>query len=380
MHVLYLLDSIQASGAETSLLAMVPHLVSDGVRVEIAHFDGRAGLRAEFEGAGATVFACPAESRRARVSAARTVIADRRPDVVHTTLFEADVAGRVGAWREGVPVTTSLVNLAYGAPQRRASAHAAWKTYSAQAVDVATVRLCHGLHAISSTVADTMAKRLFVDRGRITVIPRGRGAAQLGTRSLERRAVVRSSLGLGDDQCLLLAVGRHAPQKGLDVAIRAMSAILVDQPRAVLVIAGREGTATPDLRDQIEAMARPDCVRLLGPRGDVPDLLVAADLLVFPSRWEGLGGTLIEALALETPIVASDLPELREALGGPEPPCAALAKVDDPASLARAILTTLDHADLARERTRRGLHLFEQRYEIGRVAAAMRSFHEVAAS
>ena len=358
---------------------MVPHLVRAGMEVDVAHFDRSEGLRAEFEDAGASVFARPADSRPKRIAAARSLILRRRPDVVHTTLFEADIAGRVAAWRTGTPVTSSLVTLAFGPTQRRASGNSRWKTLSAQAADATTIRLCHRLHAITETVADTMAKRLFVDRQRITVIPRGRDAARLGARSLARRRDARSSLGIGDDQPLLLAIGRHAPAKGLDVAIRAMREVLVGQPRATLVIAGREGASTSRLRAEMTGLGVADRIRLLGPRTDVPDLLVAADLLVFPSRWEGFGGALIEALALETPIVASDLPELREVLGAPGPLCGTLVEVGDATALAHAILAALDRPDELRAQAARGLRLFQERYEIHRVAEAMRAFHETSA-
>ena len=59
-----------------------------------------------------------------------------------------------------------------------------------------------------------------------------------------------------------------------------------------------------------------DSVRLLGHRDDVPDLLAACDVFAFPSLYEGLGSVLIEAMALEAPIVASDAPAIAEVLEG----------------------------------------------------------------
>jgi glycosyltransferase involved in cell wall biosynthesis len=53
-------------------------------------------------------------------------------------------------------------------------------------------------------------------------------------------------------------------------------------------------------------------VRFLGTRMDVPELLCAADAFVFPSRWEGMSGAVLEAMALEAPIIASDIPSVRE--------------------------------------------------------------------
>jgi glycosyltransferase involved in cell wall biosynthesis len=79
---------------------------------------------------------------------------------------------------------------------------------------------------------------------------------------------------------------------------------------------------------------------LLGHRSDVSDLLVAADVFVFPSLWEGLGGAVIEALALEVPIVASDLPALREVVIDGEN--GVLVNPGEVSDLAEAIQTILN--------------------------------------
>ena len=89
----------------------------------------------------------------------------------------------------------------------------------------------------------------------------------------------------------------------------------------------------------------------LGPRDDVPDLLCAADAVVIPSRWEGLSNVLIEAMALEAPVVASDLPTLEDAASDGE--TAILVPPADPARLAPAIVATLADPEAARRRAGR---------------------------
>ncbi len=80
-------------------------------------------------------------------------------------------------------------------------------------------------------------------------------------------------------------------------------------------------------------------VRLLGARTDVPDLITAADVVVIPSRVEGLPGAVLEAMALERPVIASDIPMVREAIGDD---AYALVAVDDVAGFAAAIDRALD--------------------------------------
>ena len=120
---------------------------------------------------------------------------------------------------------------------------------------------------------------------------------------------------LGDDVPVVLAAARHEYQKGLDVLLDAIASIRRDQPNIVLLLAGRDGNRTAALRYQATRLGLDDNVRFLGARDDIPDLMVAADVFVLPSRWEGLPGAVIEAMALETPVVATDLPGVREVLG-----------------------------------------------------------------
>ncbi len=81
-----------------------------------------------------------------------------------------------------------------------------------------------------------------------------------------------------------------------------------------VLIAGREGRATASLKELGPNYRTFRNGESAGIRDDVPDLLAAADVFAFPSLWEGAGGTLLESMALECPIVTSALPTLLEAV------------------------------------------------------------------
>ena len=114
---------------------------------------------------------------------------------------------------------------------------------------------------------------------------------------------------------LVLAAARQEHQKGLDVLVESVPNLAATHPDLVVAIAGREGNESARLRATVERLAVADHVRFLGARDDVLDLLAAADVFVLPSRREGFGSVLVEALALEAPIVASDIGPVREVLG-----------------------------------------------------------------
>ena len=374
MRVLCVIDSLLQGGAEASLAAVAPHLVERGIDVEVAYLRPRLDLAARFEAAGVALTSIEGGGGPVgAVRRTRALIAARRPDLVHTTLYEADQVGRVAARLAGVPVVTSLVNVAYGDEQRAALGTTAWKLRLARTIDMATARLARRFHAISDEVRTTMADRLRIPGDRIDVIPRGRDGAVLGRRSEQRRAAARGALGIEAGVPLVLGVARQERQKGLDVLLGAWAAVIAARPAARLVIAGREGNDTPMLQAQIDELRLGDTVRFLGRRDDVSELLAAADVFVLPSRWEGLGSVLIEAMALEAPIVASDLPAVRELLVSGDH--ALLTPPEDASALARSIGAVIDDPSAARERARAARTRFEASYEIGVIADRTASFY-----
>jgi glycosyltransferase involved in cell wall biosynthesis len=141
---------------------------------------------------------------------------------------------------------------------------------------------------------------------------------------------------------VVLAVGRLAPQKGLDVLVAAAARWRHRDPRPVTVIVG-EGPLAGPLRAQAARRAGSD-VRLLGARDDVPALLAAADVVVVPSRWEARALIVQEAMQAGRPIVATRVGGI-PALTGTDG--AVLVPADDPVELAAAVTALLDDPDKA---------------------------------
>ncbi len=107
-------------------------------------------------------------------------------------------------------------------------------------------------------------------------------------------------------------VGRVTAVKGMDLALAALANESLP-PDLDLVVAG-EGPLLPRLRRRVAALGLEGRVAFLGFRHDVHDLVAHADLLLMPSRHEGLPYALLEAMALETPVVASRVGGLAEVL------------------------------------------------------------------
>lgn len=370
MHVLYLIDSLIAAGAETSLASLAPELMSRGVRLEVAYLRERPGVAGELRRAGVPLFSLADRSGRARWAwAVAQLVRQQQPDLVHTTLFEADLAGRLAGLTSRVPLVTTLANIAYGPEQLAGSGLRRWKVRATQVADCLTAPRVTRFHAITQAVAHTMGRRLRLPPERIEVVPRGRDGHRLGVRSDDRREQARLGLGLGPDQAMVLAAARQEHQKGLDVLVEAWPMVAARVAGAQLVIAGRPGNQTPLLAARTAELGLAHQVRFLGARPDVHELLCGTDVFVLPSRWEGLGSVLLEAMALEAPMVASDLPSVREVVGGET--CARLVPPGDPVILAETIVAALADPAGNRRRAADARNRFLEHFTIDRVAEGM---------
>jgi len=192
-----------------------------------------------------------------------------------------------------------------------------------------------GLIAPSQGVADDMAEVLRLPRERIAVIPNPVASDELAARAAEPCG---HPWLCGGGKPVLLAVGRLTRQKGFDTLLTAFASVRREVP-ARLVILG-EGDSRATLETLREELGLADAVDLPGFTPNPYPHMARASLFVLSSRWEGFPNALVEAMALGTPVVATECPSgPREILrGGHTGP---LVPVDDAEALARAILTTL---------------------------------------
>lgn len=145
------------------------------------------------------------------------------------------------------------------------------------------------------------------------VVPSEASAPMSQTERAAARDLLRSELGLGSEQAVVLTVGRLAGQKRVEAALAAYQLAVGSWPAAVMVVAG-EGPEEPVLRRFADQ--GPGQVRWLGHREDVPMLLAGADLVISSARWEGQPLVLQEALSAGASIIATDVGGTSVVLGG----------------------------------------------------------------
>lgn len=194
------------------------------------------------------------------------------------------------------------------------------------------VGVTDALIAVSTSVRDHVAETLAIPADRLTVIPNGITPDKV--RHLNRDGA-RAQLGLAPGDLAIGLIGRVCTQKGQEDMVEA--ALLLRQTRpesTILMIGALEDTALYQrLSARIADHNATDRIRFCGHLPDIAPAYAALDILAAPSRWEGFGLMLVEAMAAGLPIIASNVGAIPEVTAG----AARLVPPGDPAALARAI-------------------------------------------
>ena len=357
-RVLVIIPSLSAAaGAEQSAAAVLPHIMAEGVEVHLAVLSTDVALLPGLVDAGATFHDLSGLSFPRRVRAIRRLAKDLRPDLVHATLFGAELPSHLALLSTRVPM---LVTWASTPVEPSSEPVAAWKLHAVRVAQVALAHLPHvRFHAVTDGVAAAQCRWLGVRRDRVRVAERGRNADEYPSTSPQDREVARHQLGFPQTATIFLNVGRKEPQKGHVDLIRTFDSVAGELPSAVLLIAGREGRSSAEVSAAHAASSHSDRIHLLGHRDDIADLLRAADAIVCSSYREGAAGALIEAMAVGTPIVSVRLDGL-EGILEDGVNSRYVARLD----LAAALVDVANDPDGAATRALRARELFEERFTV----------------
>src|SRR5262249_18451947 len=141
-----------------------------------------------------------------------------------------------------------------------------------------------------------------VPTNRCALIENGIDTAEFRRRRTVNEAKARQ--GASAARLVFGAIGRLSPEKGFDLLIRATHTLLQSGHDLELWLVG-EGPERPALEGLINSLGMRDRVRLFGYQADVRDCLEAMDVFVLSSLREGLPNVVLEAMALEVPVVAT---------------------------------------------------------------------------
>lgn len=360
----FVINSLLAGGAERSLLALLPALREEGViPIVVALRVSDVGFESELIETGVDYRVLPRGGIFKQSLALRNILQGERPDLVYTSLFDADMTGRLASWGLGATVVGNLANTTYEPARLEDPNINRIKLEIVRLIDGFTARhMTDHFHAVSQAVKDSAVEHLAIDPDDITVVYRGRDATPFDRTDDRSFQDTRRSLGVPADAELVVTVGRQEYQKGHEGLISSFAGVVRSRPAAYLLIVGREGAATERTKERVETLDLEESVGFAGHRTDIPYILSASDLFVFPSLYEGLGGALIEAMAESMPIVASDLAALREVVedGGN----GLLVPPGDTVALESAISDLLGDPARRDAFARRSREIFDQKFRL----------------
>ncbi len=246
-----------------------------------------------------------------------------QPDLIHSHTFPANLTARLLRLLHPAPVISTIHNVYEGS----------WLRMLAYRL---TDPLSRRTTAVSQAAASCYVRLKAVPPLKCFVLNNGFDTAEFAP-SPERRARIRAEMG-SQAEFIWLAVGRIVAAKDYPNLLRAFAQVRAANPATSLWVAGEavgpEAAAVQALATDLGLDAS---ARWLGLRRDIPALLDAADGFVLASAWEGMPLAVGEAMAMEKPVVATDVGGVRELIGE----AGVIVPARTPEALAQAMLAQM---------------------------------------
>ncbi len=304
MRILHVLGKLDRGGAETWLMQVLRHIDRRRWQMDfLVHTAEPGAYDAEARALGARVIPClePRAPLRYGRNFCRVLRQFGPYDVVHSHVH----------YHSGVVLALSS---AVGVPIRVACAHTASRFRSerpslgrkayARAMRRAIANHATAGLAVSESAAECLYGREWQKTGRWSVSHLGTDLARFECPTVS--AVLRRHLGIPDESLIVGHVGRFEAPKNHEFLLKIAGHFVRLEQRAHFLLVG-DGSLRTAIERKIREAGLEDRFHLLGSRGDVPQLMCGAmDLFVFPSRYEGLPITLLEAQAAGLPCLVSD--------------------------------------------------------------------------
>ncbi len=264
-------------------------------------------------------------------------------------------------WLTGVRL---LLHLQFQFFEMSAMAFPRWKRWAFRVGARVACRYADSIRCVTEDIKE-QALRAGVEPGKLVVIPTRCDATLFDPARVPRQA------GTGRQ---LLYVGSLTKLKGVDVLLEAMPQILSQFPNARLRLVG-DGPLRREVERQIVEAGLSGAVDLVGvlPYSGIPEVLASADIFVFPSRSEAMPRAVLEAMAMERPVVASRVGGIPEAVrDGVE---GLLVPPGDAGALATAVCRVLHDPQLAYALGRRGRQRILERFTFQENVRALVAWH-----
>jgi len=272
------------------------------------------------------------------------MLRDDEIEILHSFLFHANIVGRLAARLAGTKIVISSIRVAE--PRR----HHLW-------AESWTHRFVHRFTCVSESLRDYIVSQTSIPRRKLVVIPNGVDISEFR----EAQPVPRETIGLSDEDGMVLFVGRLDKQKGVTYLLKAAARVVRQSPKVHFVIAGA-GRLEGRLKRYVRWKKLADNVHFVGFRDDLPSLMKACDMFVCPSLWEGMPNVILEAMACAKPVIATRVVGCVDLVKDGE--TGLLVPPRDASALADAIFRLFDEPDAAASMGAAGLQRVREHFTV----------------
>lgn len=325
MNIALIITGLGMGGAERQVCDLTDQFIENGHQVLLISLTGETvnrPLSDKIDVVGLNMAKTPFGFIKAYWQA-RKLIQRFKPDVVHSHMIHANLFARLLCLTVSIP---KLICTAHSSNEGGGGRMLAYRL---------TDRLCDISTNVSQEAVDISVKRGAVPANRIIVMHNGIDTKRF-TFNKAGRDQLRSELGLTSTTPLILAVGRLTAAKDYPNLLSAFQQIIVAGSLAQLAIIG-SGEEQVKLTTMVAELGLNERVHFLGLRRDVQHWMSAADLYVMSSAWEGMPLVLLEAMACERLVVATDCGGVKEVVGE----CGTLVPPKNSIALANALAQAL---------------------------------------
>lgn len=251
----------------------------------------------EIESLGGRVFVVPPYKNLPQyMKACERLFREQKPDIVHSNINALSVFPLAAAKRAGIKVRIAHSH-------STAAPGEGLKNLAKNVLRPFSKLFASHLVACSENSAKWLFGRKAFEAGRVHIVKNAIDLQRFRFNPAIRSAM-RHELDISPEQLVIGQVGRFCFQKNQLFSLNVFKRFLAIHPDAVMLLVG-DGELLSDIKRRIDELGLNGQVRLLGQRNDVDKLYQAFDLFMFPSRYEGLPLTVVEAQAAGLPVVMS---------------------------------------------------------------------------
>ena len=301
--VTHLITTIERGGAEKQLLTLAREQIKSGIKVEVIFLKGKSELKKEFEESGVEVNKLLVGKSFLKQISMLSKYLRKNPSPVHAHLPKSELLAAIVVSNKFFVFT-------------RHNSEPFWpggpRIISNLLSKFVCKRASQGI-AISNAVKSYLIKRGEISNGYTLDVVYYGFQKDISTNSVSMNLTTNLMDGRNSNY-KIGAIGRLVPQKDYPTLLSAFSNVLESVPNIELYVVG-EGYLQKDLIESSKSLGINDNIHWLGKTEYIKEFLSKIDLFILPSKYEGFGLVLLEAMVAKKPIIAANNSAIPEVLG-----------------------------------------------------------------